>query len=213
MKQFISLTNQELISLADESIQYYIDLACADQGAPLRPQPPAPLPPAPEVPTTVMYGFSSLWFETQQAALDVLNAVAKSQLYEDRGYGLTSRFELVDLGTYSYPTVSTRSQPLQKDYEAHKEDLQQYSILKEARDKATKEYTRAKDAYDKAAYPILSKISSAKQRQQDLSRMCDIFAEYLPLANNDKSVAWKFLVMAYSDYAYDEELMDMLSLR
>jgi len=213
MKRFIDLTDQELIALTEESIQYYIDLACAEQGVPLRPQPPEPLSPAPEVPNVIMYGFGSLWFETQQAALDVLNTMAMHQLYADHGYGLTTRFEPVNLGTYLYPTISTRTQPLQEDYERYAADIQQYSILKEAWDKATQEYTRAKDVYDKTAYPILSKISNAKQRQQDLSNMCSIFEKYLTLANNDKSVAWNFFINAYPNDAYDEELMAMLGIR
>jgi hypothetical protein len=213
MKRFIDLTDQELVALTEESVQYYIDLACAEQGVPLRPQPPGLLSPAPEVPTAVMYGFGSLWFETQQAALDVLDTVAKYQLYADHGYDLSSRFEPIDPGTYSYPTISTRTQPLQEDYERYAADIQQYSVLKEAWKNATQEYTRAKDTYDKAAYPILSKISNAKQRQQELVNMCNIFEKYLTLANDDKSVAWNFFINAYPNDAYDEELMAMLGLR
>lgn len=206
MKKFDDLNELELVALATDEINHYIDVACAEAGVPLLPPRPPEAPELPEVPPhdatvyTLKWGYSSVAHFTDSA-----QANAALELFK----GLTS---ICDLGYVSGPSYEKKIVNDSREFSISTESCYSGNLadrlalvlgeIKTAKDAHTKE----KGAFDKAvieregiASEIRTRVREARDRENRRQRLRLEFDRYLVLADGSRDIAARFLAKAYPD--------------
>lgn len=211
MRAFDDLSQHELTELTDDQIRRYIDIACAEEGIALLPDPPTP-------PSNVIaedktcYSVGDLMFEAQDVAqrvADFVNAQpgrGTTEYISGPSYRRAWKRELdpIEVGRVALFSPE-RAGGLKAEIEAG--------------DRAKKAYEDAKRAYDQAAHArgnvarhIRTTIEEAWDRRRRINFLREAHERYLQLAEGNRTIAARFLAKAYADArelvpeAFDEDV-------
>lgn len=201
LKPFQELTQDELVALSREDIQFYIDYACAEAGVKLLP-PQAPIEPKLEKPEhdLVVYDVGGIVVLARDAADIIAEAINKHQ---DR---------LITLLYMSGPSFEKKATPRTdpvvvtpiKVYSEHRAAmigpaLAEFDRAKKAYQEARKEYDDVLRARADIAAEINTAVEDAHARNWKQRDRREMFARYLLLANGNTTIAARFLYRSYPD--------------
>lgn len=199
MKGFDRLTDAEILALTDDQIAYYMDLACAEEGAPLMPPDPGrePTKPAyqPDVTLHACGGFLFFDAETAARVADVVNGLRRAETkyvsgprYEKTAHIETDPVRLTTEKVYS-PEL----------WDQIKNEVNDYGERKQSWDARVKEHTEASKARDKVTAWIREKIEQVRDDDYQRERYTRELARYIELAEGDREMAVRFLFKAHPE--------------
>lgn len=212
MQDFNTLTNADILALTDVQIETYIDLACAEAGAPfVPPEPTEPVKPVAE-PDLTLYKVGSIVFKDAEVANRLLETVASSQVYEDT-YNVyatdTKTVKPIGPGDYSYPKVETLRGMSPTRHAECKQALELYTAAKKKYDEEKKAYDRAVEMRGNIAADIRDRVYEAIAARDLRERLRADFRRYLDLADGNTEIAARFFQKAYPDYDLNGEYGDI----
>lgn len=202
MKNFDDLTNQELVNLTDEQVNYYIDVGCAEEGIKLLP--PGGPPIKPDKGTTAddleLWEVAGHHFREREDADRVASAIA----------GARSR---VSLEYISGPSYRKRAVPATDSVSGvnlvrvlSQERASELSALIDEQERSLANYNKLSSEYDTTVRArrnivnhIREKIEKAAQKIRRKEQLQSLFERYIELANGDKFMAARFLRKAEPD--------------
>ena len=202
MKKINELTEQEILDLTEGQIQNMIRFEAAEQGIKLLPYPTRPTYKAIPTPTKKVYSLSGLYSIA-------FSDISIPQQIQEIIKSATERFSIEyknDFYSYKYMKKSSAKVDEIKIDEVYEEsqiesvlaDLKGNTDLKKQYDSALTDYNENQGGIDAISKEIYDVIWAIREKYDTLSRYCGLYKnDYLPLANNDKTVAMNFLVKAY----------------
>jgi hypothetical protein len=211
MKKFHELTEQEILDLTADQINYYIDYDCADQGIGLLP----PMPNKPELnisePDETVYQIGDIICLHAEQAQRIMETINQSALVRtDYNYPDSSRVritERMEKDNYYYPKMTPKdvySQSLwlvvKDQAEAHNKALRRYN-------EDTSEYDKAVSGRKRVVEAIQEHIDNTREHAQGREQLRAEFKRYLELAEGRVSIALNFLLKTRTLKAYPD-LMD-----
>lgn len=200
MKPFNDLTDQEIVSLTDEQIARYIDLACAEAGVPFLPEIPSRPTMANDVqPDRTVHTVGGIHFDNPDDAEEVAALIAKkdrwAQTYENIGgeYGhfYKPTFEAVRVTTERIVTSAYRASKGVREAAA--------VAARQKFTEDTEEYERIAKARNREAAEIHTCVETARGFARIQNAMRNHHARYLELAGGRRDIAAKFFAYAYPD--------------
>lgn len=201
---FEELTDEQVNSLTEADIDWYIRRARAEAGVPLLPVPVEPeyLPvPGPDVPT---FHVSGEVFSDRDAAEAVQAVIVRHSGHRIRlsyGRDYSVRFvESVDTAV-QVTTVMAYSTAA---YAEHKAVLEENATRKNAYQNDRRAYDDAERKCSDIRGRIEDRIADVRERFQRVDMLADRFLEYRSIANGDDLMAMQFLVKAFD--LTDEEI-------
>lgn len=199
-KPFDSLSDAEVVALNDEQVKFYMDLACAEDGAPLLPPDPGPEPePIEKVRDVTVYSVEGIHFATQEAAQEVaalLATLPRVDLTYARGGHYSDQVAKPDTGAVA--TSSTQAYSLagwdqaRERVTAHNSKVEQYEKDREA-------YNKAAETRSRVTEWISTRIREAHESEWTRGRMEAEFERYVALAEGDRAMARRFLLKAHPE--------------
>lgn len=205
MKAITEMSEQEILSLTDEQLETLVKIRMAQEGIKIlsRPNEPEYLPvPQPEITAYKVNGFDDYFLNSEDAQKASEFILSMKAAVRDLSYGQHYELKFLIERNESLGNI----QPA-KFYS--KESAKQVEDSFTTNQKMKKEYDSElsdyKSNYDSAQYirdEIYGKHEEVHAKHRNMERMKSKFLEYLPLAENDSSIAMNFLKKAY---AIDEE--------
>jgi hypothetical protein len=201
MKQFDSLTEQELVALSEDEVQRYIDYACAENGVPLLPS----LPPAPVevncMPDVTVYSLGHwLHFATAEDASRALDAIVASKPIETTYISVPSRVTSTVIAKGKPNLAITSAEAFSADKaEGIKGQLAEAKRQEDVYAKAKKSYDAAVSEREAYASEIRDKVSAAWETHHRREGLRRDYERYLSLADGDTRIAARFLGSANRD--------------
>lgn len=207
MKRFIELTNEEITQLSDTQIGFYLNLACAEAGVPLRPTAQISEAPAkPDInPDVTVYQVGSFSFLDYKEAEQLINILSTFKSCVDVGYSTIPGIGWVsdvvhDLSFDEFPpTIITRKKFSQAKYIETKDLRENYEREKERYETQRKKIDEWQDQVADATAYVMQRINDAREYQEKLHFFRKEYDVYLELAVGDKDIAWNFLLKAYPE--------------
>jgi hypothetical protein len=213
MKHINELTEQEILALTNEDVLTMIKLRKAEEGIKFIPEPPKPELFEIEPPDMVVYScelFGSVIAFTSANDMDEVVSLIKSKQgkfrvdynYEALG-ALSSNFKYAteNLNKYSNDWSEIKSQKVYSIalYNQIVDKAKQNMKMQEEYDKAYKEYCASIDDSKWIEDGINDRVRQVRDKYYELNNHCCRFKnDYMPLANNDETVAMNFMVKAYA---------------
>lgn len=203
MKPFDDLTDDELVTLRDEDVKFYIDYACAEEGVKLLP-PQTPAPPTKELPphdlTAYFIGsspgeFTTLDRDHAMRVVDAMNSQPAIHAFYIPGPTLEQKaIQRTD------PYV-INSKPLYSEAMVAKvgEQIQRFAVEKKDYDEAKADYEKTRRAREQIAERIHYRIDAAYTKDRRRRDLLALHGRYLELANGDRTIAARFLRRAHPD--------------
>lgn len=233
MKEFSKLTNEEVYNLTPSDISMYKKLALAQEGVkfPVEPKRPENEKVEPDVMVYTIDGISEKWnglcFESIEDARDFVILIKKSKgicykrndssfdystIYLQRGLPLDWQGKEPSLNISSEIVFS------KEKFENAKSSIKEYNKAIEGYNKELEKYKKALDEANKVTNFIDEKVEEVVNDFNRKNRLTRLFVyDYLPVAENNESIAMKFLDKAYTvsedDKKYILEHKDDKSIR
>lgn len=212
MRDFNELTNAEILALSEREIETYIDLACAEQGAPfLPPEPVEPVKPSIQSDLTV-FKIGGLLIGGSDIATQILALLADTTVYEDTylTYAVSLKAPRpIGHDHYAYPKIESIAAITPTTHETVKQALEVYTAAKKKYDEEKKEYDRAISLRSGISEEIRERVYVAQADRDLRKRLRDDFGRYLKLADGNAEIAARFFAKAYSQYDLDGEYADI----
>lgn len=202
MTRFDDLDDAAILALTDEEIQYYIDLACAEDGAPLLPPDPGakPAPPTPEHDVTA-YEVGGFLFASMHDAQDVANLVNDlTRVRSDYAPGGSYREHVINPEPSAVTVTSVRA------FSPTAWNAQRAEVLKATA--AVETWQKNRDEFDKVAKRrgevaewIVNRLAEVREAAYQRDRYVAELARYVTLAQGDEAIARTFLLKAHPEAA------------
>lgn len=192
LKTYWDLSEKERLALEEPDIQRFIDIELMQQGL-VRPLPPV-LRDEPEVTvnTTTYFMVNELLFNDIADAEKVLNLnpMKKEWCYEfgTRDY-MASRVNM---------EVVRVELPSKDELCSKQTQLQEAKAIKEANERASKEYDTAIKAIGEASSSIRENLSELWDKQRRIESIMSTYGWFLELADGDEETALRFLCEKHS---------------
>lgn len=220
MKKINELTEQEILELTSEDISNIIKLRKAEEGIKFIPAPVKPELFNIEPPDMVVYSCELLgqFSFTSASDMDELVSLIQSKQNKflvDYNYNVLSseyKFATEKLSKYSTDWSEIKSQKVYSIglYNNIVDRAKQNKKMKEEYDKAYQEYTSALDESKWIEDEINERVKEVREKYYELNNHCYRFRyDYMPLANNDETIAMNFMDRAY--HITDEQKEYVLS--
>lgn len=199
MKGFDRLTDAEILALTPDQITYYMDLACAEDGAPLMPPDPGTEPekPAYQPDVTLHSCGGFLFFDAETAArvADVVNGVrrAETKYVHGPGYQKTAHVENDPVKIGNEKVYSPEL------WDRIKSEVNDYGERKKSWDSRVKEREEAARARDRVTSWIREKIEQVRDDDYQRQRYERELTRYIELAEGDRYMALRFLFKAHPE--------------
>lgn len=208
MQTIHDLNDDEIATLTDEQVNVLVDIACAQAGAPLLPaEPTEPVKPDAKEDQT-FYGVAGLYFETAEAAAEVLAVIDKHKTYD---YDYKSFGKVAKPGRSYYANeVSSTKMFSVGYYDQHRKALEQYEAAKKAFESDKKRYDEAvsaRRATVEEVWDIVSRAREIKSEREQIQRSHD---RYLELAKGDKEIAFNFLQASLPSSGFEHDHANFL---
>jgi hypothetical protein len=201
---FETLTDDQLAALEYEDIQFYIDIACAEQGIPLLPAEPVPPPERTITKSGVHYVIGTWRFSQREAAEAIADVVNKQHEFrrETKYIGDSWRY---NSPTYDAredtPEVSVTTERVftMSEAAAQQEDINKWAAAKKQYEDDKKAYDSTSKGRNAAGVEIRSRVEDAARKVRRREFLKAEYQKYLTLANGVIDIAGRFLYRAYSD--------------
>lgn len=202
MKRFDELKGHEILALTEEQIQWHMDFACAEDGAPLMPPHPGDAPPLVKAtPDRVLYEVDGLYFDTIEDAQEVatlVNSKRRFQLDYAPGGDYTNRIAKPKdnpIGVDSTPAFTLNH------WDTVKAEVLAYQSAKDRWERDLKEWNDASNKRARAAGWVIERIDEEREKDAQRTRFESELKRYIELANGDEEMARKFLLKARPEAA------------
>jgi len=212
MKAFKDLTDLERSELTDDQIADYIDIMCAENGAPLLPMEPFEVVKTKVEKKDKVYAVRmpyDTYFDLE-IAQSIVNFINKQPMYESCHIGNYNSPE------YIQPKSNERlAEVIPSTFYTRDDAILQNNINKTEK-AALEEYKEAKQKYDKALQDrspyverVYEDIRESGKRVAVRRAYVSEWERYIKLANKDHEIAKNFFINRYNLQAF-EELCDEL---
>lgn len=233
MKDFSTLTNEEVYNLTSSDISLYKKLALAQEGVrfPVEPKRPENEKVEPDVMVYTIDGISEKWnglcFESIEDARDFVILIKKSKgiCYKRNDISFDHSTTYLQRGlpldwNGKEPSLNISSEIVfsKEKFENAKNSIKEYNKAIEGYNKELQKYEKALDEANKVTNFIDEKVEEVVKDFNRKNRLTRLFVyDYLPVAENNESIAMKFLDKAYTvsedDKKYILEHKDDKSIR
>lgn len=200
-KKFELLTDEELINLTEEQIDWYIALKKAEKGIRILKCPESPKYREIPEPNFTVYGILDLYFKDREIAQEIsdfINERIEKSYTSNYDWSIDSNKCYANLFNGHLKQVEVKTLYDKDTYNSIKDILISNKKIKEAYEKIKDEYDEYNENVQELVNEIYDKINEAKKRKEDFNEYLVKIQEYLQLANGDKDVAWKFFNKAYT---------------
>jgi len=201
LKTFETLTDQELLVLTQEQIDWYIKLKKAEAGIRIVLCPETPeYRGIPDRDFTLydVCGFNFEDRETAEEIASVINSkVTKAFKVEYDYYGGGSEHKYAKPYEGNLVDVKIETVYKQQTYNGIKDILISNKKIEKAYLELKSEYDEQEEASSEIVEKIYQTISEAKERKEKFENYLIRIQEYLRLSNGDVTVAWNFFEKAY----------------
>jgi hypothetical protein len=216
MKKFEELTEKELLNLTEGEISFYIKLKMAEEGVKFLKEIEEPkyeeIPPYDSKAYVVGVLMDAVVFNNikdAETVADTLRKIKMHRLRTDYNSGDYIKYkEEVDKPAYDWDFFDIRVIDSYSP-ELYKEVKKLIKYNKELEKNYKNEFEKYQEEIRKRQIienSILDKISEVKEKYDKLDNYASIFYnEYLPLAENNKDLAMKFMKKAYNLTKDEEE--------
>ena len=199
-KAFEELTHEDLVSLTDEQVEYYIDRACAEGGVRLLPA-ECPKMPNPAVPDVKRVAWLALGqhFEREEDATEVARLASgfrRLKMTYMPGKSYSSQWAVDDPDPEKASKVEVIDQHL---FETHRLRLDQHEAEMATYHVVKGEYDRISEKRAEVHQSVRGKREAARVAEARRVGMRLEFDRYLELADLNLKVARQFLIRAYPD--------------
>lgn len=214
MKDFSKLTNEEVYNLTPAEISLYKKLALAQEGVrfPVEPKRPENEKVEPDVMVYTIDGISEKWnglcFESIEDARDFVILIKKSKgicyKREDYTFGHSTTYLQRGLPLSwndKEPSLNISSEIVfsKEKFENAKNSINEYNKAIEGYNKELEKYKEALAEAIKVTNFIDEKVEEVVEDFNRKNRLTRLFVyDYLPVAENNESMAMKFLDKAYT---------------
>jgi hypothetical protein len=233
MKDFSKLTNEEVYNLTPEEISLYKKLALAQEGVkfPVEPKKPETEKVEPDVMVYTIDGISDKWgglcFESFEDARDfaLFLKKAKGICYQrnDGSYDYSTKYIQKGLPLDWHgkePSLNISSETIfsKEKFENAKNRIKEYNKAMESYNKEHEKYKKSLAEANEFTNFIDEKVEAVVEDFNRKKRLTLLFVyDYLPVAENNESIAMNFLEKAYNvsedDKKYILEHKDDKSIR
>lgn len=199
MKKFEELTEEELTFLTEEQIEYYVDLACANQGIPFLPPHPGPKPEKKGLLQTsvIAYEIGGIITKSLEHAQEIMRVMFEDKLYHsDYKGGLYDYKYLREADEYHQPKVEVRHFYKKEEVDSLFEKLKNFETQVESWEKALKEYNSIENQRADIYSDIIDAVYAAKENVKRKEGYRKEFEKYLQLAEGRAKVAYNFFLNA-----------------
>lgn len=210
--KFDNLNDEQLMNLTPEEVEYYTDLACAEEGVPLLP--PCPVKPDDSgrpMPDVQVWEVGEFRFTNRTDAERVRDfiEVLPRCTWE---YVSGPRYDKLVKPTTDPVKIESEMHWSRDSYDANKAYLIEAS-------RKQKEYEADKAEYDEVAKKrariaewINDTIAAAWERKNQADRILAEFNRYATLAEGDREMALKFFFAAYGDRYKEERVREVVGM-
>lgn len=200
LKPFETLTDEELLALTREQIDWYIKLKKAEAGVRIVNCPETPQYRAIPDKDMTLFDVAGFNFEDRETAEEVAKLINSkiSKAYRvdyewsmgsDKQYARPYEGNLVD--------VKIENVYKQETYNGIKDVLVSNKKIEKAYQEIKDEYDEQESKSSDIINNIYNKIDEARRRKQDFEMAVERIKEYLRLSNGDTNIAWAFYEKAY----------------
>ena len=199
------MSEQEVLSLTPEQIDWLIRYACAEEGIRHLPEPVKPEPFKPEYDAEV-YEVHGMYFATFEAAKEVKNALS---IYSDEMRKLdydwrnSSSYKYVSEGSFTFSVEKFKCFTPAR-YEKIAGELQSLEAEKRKYETLLKEYREEQNKMLSVKLSIYEVIESHRTTAYIREKSCNDYREYLKLANGNVETARRFFEKAYPGANHQE---------
>ena len=214
MKDFKELTNEEIYNLTPADIDLYKKLALAQAGVkfPVEPMKPENEKVEPDLIVFTIDGISEKWnglcFESIEDARDfaLFLKKAKGICYQrnDGSFDYSTKYLQTGLPLDWHgkePSLNISSETIfsKEKFESEKNRIKGYNKAMESYNKALDKYKKALDEANKVTNFIDEKVEEVVDDFNHKIHLTRLFVyDYMPVAENNESIAMAFLEKAYS---------------
>lgn len=214
MKDFLKLTNEEVYNLTPADVSLYKKLALAQAGVkfPVKPKKPETEKVEPDVMVYTIDGISDKWgglcFEGIEDARDfaLFLKKAKGICYQrnDGSYDYSTKYlqKGLPLDWHSKePSLNISSETIfsKEKFENAKNRIKEYNKAMESYNKELEKYKKSLAEANEVTNFIDEKVEAVVEDFNRKIRLTRLFVyDYLPVAENNESIAMNFLEKAYS---------------
>lgn len=199
------MSEQEVLSLTNDQIDWLIRYACAEEGIRHLPEPVKPETFKPEYDAEV-YEVNGMYFATVEAAEEikqVLNDVSHEmrKLYYDWRNSSSYKYVSEESFTFSVEKVKCFT-PAR--YEKISGEIQRLEAEKRKYEALLKEYKQEQEKASCVKQSIYDVIESHRTKAYIREKSCNDYREYLKLANGNVETARRFFEKAYPGVNHQE---------
>lgn len=214
MKEFSKLTNEEVYNLTPADISLYKKLAMAQAGVkfPVEPVKPENEKVEPDLMVFTIDGLSEKWnglcFENIEDARDFVMLIKKAKgiCYKSNKNSFDYSTSFLQKGlpldwNDKEPSLNISSETIfsKEKFESEKNRIKGYNKAMESYNKALDKYKKALDEANKVTNFIDEKVEEVVDDFNHKIHLTRLFVyDYLPVAENNESIAMAFLEKAYS---------------
>lgn len=214
MKDFLKLTNEEVYNLTPADVSLYKKLALAQAGVkfPVEPKKPETEKVEPDVMVYTIDGISDKWgglcFESIEDARDfaLLLKKAKGICYQrnDGSYDYSTKYLQKGLpldwhGKEPSMNISSETIFSKEKFESAKNRIKEYNKAMESYNKELEKYKKSLAEANEVTNFIDEKVEAVVEDFNRKIRLTRLFVyDYLPVAENNESIAMNFLEKAYT---------------
>lgn len=214
MKEFSKLTNEEIYNLTSSDIDLYKKLALAQDGVkfPVEPKKPENEKVEPDMTVYTIDGISDKWgglcFEGIEDARDfvVLLKKAKGICYKTNDGSFSYSINYLQRGLPldwqgKKPSLNISSELIfsKEKFESEKNRIKGFNKAMESYNQELEKYKKALAEANEVTNFIDEKVEEVVEDFNRKSRLTRLFVyDYLPVAENNESIAMKFLEKAYN---------------
>lgn len=214
MKEFSKLTNEEVYNLTPSDIDLYKKLALAQEGVkfPVEPKKPETEKVEPDVMVYTIDGISEKWgglcFEDIEDARDfaLFLKKAKGICYQrnDGSFDYSTKYLQTGLPLDWHakePSLNISSETIfsKEKFQSEKNRIKGFNKAMESYNQALEIYKKALDEANEVTNFIDEKVEAVVEDFNRKIRLTRLFVyDYLPVAENNESIAMNFLEKAYN---------------
>lgn len=191
------LTDDEVLALSDEDIQFLIKRGMAEAGIPILPRPVEPTYFDVPVPDLQVHDVGSFMF-ADRAAAERLQAVVAAEAEHLVKLGYSSDYNLRFVQSErKTPDVTTSIVYSQSAYAAHKEALDSNSVMRAAYEADLRAYEAAEREAAEVRSEVMDRVKAVEDAEERRAMLFDRFAEYVVIADGSRDIALEFLRRAF----------------
>ena len=214
MKEFSKLTNEEVYNLTPSDIDLYKKLALAQEGVkfPVEPKKPETEKVEPDVMVYTIDGISEKWgglcFESIEDARDFVVLIKKAKgiccQRNDGSYDYSTKYLQKGLPLDWHgkePSLNISSETIfsKEKFENAKNRIKEYNKAMESYNKELEKYKKSLAEANEVTNFIDEKVEAVVEDFNRKNRLTRLFVyDYLPVAENNESIAMNFLEKAYN---------------